>query len=44
MDKQRSIGGDAVEDSVEGLSQFLDALRTHAMDNLHTAAENLRSY
>ena len=38
MVKQRSIGGDTVEDSVEGSSQFLDALRTHAMDDLHAAA------
>jgi hypothetical protein len=38
MVKQRSIGGDSVEDSVEGSSQFLDALRTHAMDDLHAAA------
>jgi len=37
MVKQRSIGGDSVEDS-EGSSQFLDALRTHAMDDLHAAA------
>jgi len=38
MVKQRSIGGDSIEDSIEGSSQFLDALRTHAMDDLHTAA------
>ena len=38
MAKHRSIGGDSVEDSVEGSSQFLDALRTHAMDDLHAAA------
>ncbi|KAI9439401.1 hypothetical protein BJY52DRAFT_1217290 [Lactarius psammicola] len=37
MVKQRSIGGDSVEDS-ESSSQFLDALRTHAMDDLHAAA------
>ena len=38
MIKQRSlVGGDAIED-VEGSSQFLDALRTHAMDDLHAAA------
>ncbi len=37
MVKQRSIGGDSVEDS-DSSSQFLDALRTHAMDDLHTAA------
>jgi hypothetical protein len=36
MVKQRSIGGDGVEEG--GSSQFLDALRTHAMDDLHTAA------
>ena len=35
MAKQCSIGGDSVEDSVEGSSQFL---RTHAMDDLYTAA------
>ena len=38
MVKQRSIGGDNIDDSAEGSSQFLDALRTHAMDDLHTAA------
>jgi hypothetical protein len=38
MIKQRSlVGGDAIEDA-EGSSQFLDALRTHAMDDLHAAA------
>ncbi|KAH9016795.1 hypothetical protein EDB85DRAFT_2204783 [Lactarius pseudohatsudake] len=37
MVKQRSIGGDSVEDP-ESPSQFLDALRTHAMDDLHAAA------
>ncbi|KAF8272432.1 hypothetical protein EI94DRAFT_1718028 [Lactarius quietus] len=37
MVKQRSIGGDGFADS-EGSSQFVDALRTHAMDDLHTAA------
>jgi hypothetical protein len=37
MVKQRSLGGDGVEDS-ESSSQFLDALRTHAMDDLHNAA------
>ncbi|KAI0246092.1 hypothetical protein BJV78DRAFT_197706 [Lactifluus subvellereus] len=37
MVKQRSLGGDTVEE-MEGSSQFLDALRTHAMDDLHTAA------
>ncbi|KAI0294021.1 hypothetical protein B0F90DRAFT_1913351 [Multifurca ochricompacta] len=37
MVKQRSIGGDSIEDS-DGSSQFLDALRTHAMDDLHAAA------
>ncbi|KAI0261866.1 band 7 domain-containing protein [Gloeopeniophorella convolvens] len=37
MVKQRSIGGDGVEEG-ESPSQFLDALRTHAMDDLHAAA------
>ncbi|KAH8989924.1 hypothetical protein EDB86DRAFT_3080693 [Lactarius hatsudake] len=37
MIKQRSIGGDSVEDP-ESPSQFLDALRSHAMDDLHAAA------
>ncbi|KAH9980738.1 hypothetical protein BJV74DRAFT_855197 [Russula compacta] len=37
MIKQRSLGGDSVQDN-EGSSQFLDALRTHAMDDLHAAA------
>ena len=37
MVKQRSIGGDGLEEA-ESSSQFLDALRTHAMDDLHTAA------
>lgn len=37
MVKQRSIGGDGLEEG-ESSSQFLDALRTHAMDDLHTAA------
>ncbi|KAH9991862.1 hypothetical protein BJV77DRAFT_1004826 [Russula vinacea] len=37
MVKQRSLGGDGVEEP-EGSSQFLDALRTHAMDDLHAAA------
>jgi hypothetical protein len=37
MVKQRSLGGDGIEDS-ESSSQFLDALRTHALDDLHTAA------
>ncbi|KAH8995278.1 hypothetical protein EDB86DRAFT_3077768 [Lactarius hatsudake] len=37
MVKQRPIGGDSVEDS-ESSSQFLDALRTQATDELHTAA------
>jgi hypothetical protein len=37
MVKQRSIGGDGMEEP-ESSSQFLDALRTHAMDDLHTAA------
>jgi hypothetical protein len=38
MVKQRSLGGDSVEDPEGSQSQFLDALRTHAMDDLHTAA------
>ncbi|KAH9960008.1 hypothetical protein BC827DRAFT_1133897 [Russula dissimulans] len=37
MVKQRSLGGDIVEEP-ESSSQFLDALRTHAMDDLHAAA------
>jgi regulator of protease activity HflC (stomatin/prohibitin superfamily) len=37
MVKQRSLGGDGIEDP-ESSSQFLDALRTHALDDLHTAA------
>jgi len=37
MVKQRSLGGDIVEEP-ETSSQFLDALRTHAMDDLHAAA------
>ncbi|KAH9061803.1 hypothetical protein EDB83DRAFT_2520237 [Lactarius deliciosus] len=37
MIKQRSIGGDSVDDP-ESPSQFLDALRSHAMDDLHAAA------
>ena len=37
MVKQRSLGGDAIEE-YESSSQFLDALRTHAMDDLHAAA------
>jgi hypothetical protein len=37
MVKQRSLGGDSVEEP-EASSQFLDALRTHAMDDLHAAA------
>jgi hypothetical protein len=37
MVKQRSLGGDGLEEA-ESSSQFLDALRTHAMDDLHTAA------
>jgi len=37
MVKQRSIGGDGMEET-ERSSEFLDALRTHAMDDLHTAA------
>ena len=37
MVKQRSLGGDGIEEP-EGSTQFLDALRTHAMDDLHAAA------
>ncbi|KAH9069835.1 hypothetical protein EDB83DRAFT_2551058 [Lactarius deliciosus] len=37
MVKQHPIGGDRVENS-ESSSQFLSALRTHATDELHTAA------
>ncbi|KAH9013130.1 hypothetical protein EDB85DRAFT_2034719 [Lactarius pseudohatsudake] len=37
MAKQHPIGSDSVENS-ESSSQFLDALRTHATDDLHTAA------
>jgi hypothetical protein len=38
MVKQRSLAaGDAIEEP-ESSSQFLDALRTHAMDDLHAAA------
>ncbi|KAH9013575.1 hypothetical protein EDB85DRAFT_1899649 [Lactarius pseudohatsudake] len=37
MVKQHPIGGDSVENS-ESSSQFLDALGTHATDDLHTAA------
>jgi len=37
MVKQRSIGGEGIEET-ERSSEFLDALRTHAMDDLHTAA------
>ncbi|KAH9171211.1 hypothetical protein EDB89DRAFT_1907221 [Lactarius sanguifluus] len=37
MVKQHPIGGDSVENS-ESSSQFFDALRTHATDELHTAA------
>jgi hypothetical protein len=36
MVKQCSIGGNSMEEG--GSSQFLDALRTHTMDDLHTAA------
>jgi hypothetical protein len=40
MVKQRSLGGDGIEelDSSVSSSPFLDALRTHAMDDLHSAA------
>jgi hypothetical protein len=37
MVKQRSLGGDGIQE-LDSSSQFLDALRTHAMDDLHTAA------
>ncbi len=37
MVKQRSLGGDGFSE-MDRSSQFLDALRTHAMDDLHTAA------
>ncbi|KAH9069870.1 hypothetical protein EDB83DRAFT_2518218 [Lactarius deliciosus] len=37
MVKQHPIGGDSVENS-ESSSEFLDVLRTHATDELHTAA------
>ncbi|KAH9069876.1 hypothetical protein EDB83DRAFT_2518224 [Lactarius deliciosus] len=37
MVKQHPIGGDSVENS-ESSSEFLSALRTHATDDLHTAA------
>ncbi|KAI0269647.1 hypothetical protein BGY98DRAFT_1101011 [Russula aff. rugulosa BPL654] len=40
MVKQRSLGGDGIEelDSSVSSSPFLDALRTNAMDDLHSAA------
>jgi hypothetical protein len=42
MIKQRSIGGDHMEDMNEndasGSSQFLDSLRSRAIDDLHAAA------
>lgn len=38
MVKQRSLGGDGIEESDSSSSQFLDALRSHAMDDLHAAA------
>ena len=37
MVKQRSIGGDTAEDG-DSPSQFLDALRKHALDDLRDAA------
>jgi hypothetical protein len=39
MIKQRSISGagEGIQDS-EGSAEFLDALRTNAMDDLHAAA------
>jgi hypothetical protein len=36
MVRQCSRGGDGIEE-VEGSSQFLDALRTQAIDDLHSA-------
>jgi hypothetical protein len=39
MIKQRSLAGDSIEEpESSSSSQFLDALRTHAMDDLHAAA------
>ncbi|KAI0039562.1 band 7 domain-containing protein [Auriscalpium vulgare] len=38
MVKARSIGPDNMEEGADGSSQFLDALRTRAMDDLHVAA------
>ncbi|KAI0038819.1 hypothetical protein FA95DRAFT_1137154 [Auriscalpium vulgare] len=38
MVKARSIGPDNMEEGADGSSQFLDALRTRAMDDLHIAA------
>lgn len=38
MVKQRSLGGDHLDDGTDPSSAFLDALRTRAMDDLHEAA------
>jgi hypothetical protein len=38
MVKQRSLGPDNMEDGSDPSSAFLDALRTRAMDEMHTAA------
>ncbi|KAH9956128.1 hypothetical protein BGW80DRAFT_1234594 [Lactifluus volemus] len=38
MVEQRSLVGSDNMENAEGSSQFLDALRTHAMDDLHAAA------
>ncbi|EMD35680.1 hypothetical protein CERSUDRAFT_85643 [Gelatoporia subvermispora B] len=38
MVKQRSLGPDNVDDGTDAFSPFLDALRTRAMDDLHSAA------
>lgn len=38
MVKQRSLGPDNMDDGTDASSAFLDALRTRAMDDLHSAA------
>jgi hypothetical protein len=38
MVKQRSLGPDNMEDGTDPSSAFLDALRTRAMDEMHSAA------
>jgi hypothetical protein len=38
MIEQRSLVGSNNTEDAEGSSQILDALRTHAMDDLHAAA------